>query len=173
MTSSADRRAIVFIGPMGSGKTSVGKKVAKALGVGFADSDKAVIAAHGPIPRIFEEHGEAHFRVLEREAVADVLSRGGVVALGGGAVLDPVTRAALRDHLVVLLTVDAAVVRGRIGDGSRPLLGGEDPIAAWSRIAAERRPVYESVADIEFDTSHGPLQQIAERIAAWVREETA
>ncbi len=172
MTSPADRRAIVFIGPMGAGKTSVGKKVARLLGVPFTDTDKAVIAAHGPIPQIFADHGEARFRAWERDAVAHALTSGGVVALGGGAVLDPSTREALAAHRVVLLSVDESVIRGRIGDGARPLLAGEDPVAAWKRIAAERRPIYDSVADVTFDTSTGPLQQLAERIADWVREET-
>ena len=81
-------RAIVLIGPMGAGKTSVGRRVARALEVPFADTDKLVVRDHGPIPELFAHHGEGYFRALERDAVAEALERGGVVALGGGAVLD-------------------------------------------------------------------------------------
>src|SRR5690606_6378097 len=115
---------------------------------------------HGPIPSIFRDYGEPHFRTLERIAVQRALSRGGVVALGGGAVLDAGTRADLCAHRVVLLTVDARIVRSRIGGGHRPLLEGDDPMERWMRIATERRPLYEEVADVIFDTSRGPLQDI-------------
>ncbi|MFX5684625.1 shikimate kinase, partial [Acinetobacter baumannii] len=83
---------LVLIGPMGAGKTSVGRRVARALGEPFSDTDKIVVRDHGPIPDLFRAHGEAHCRSRERDAVAEALERGGVVALGGGAVLDPVTR---------------------------------------------------------------------------------
>ncbi|MFT4229321.1 MAG: shikimate kinase, partial [Microbacterium sp.] len=96
------------------------------------------------------------------------LAGGGVVALGGGAVLDADTRADLGAHRVVLLTVDPRVVRGRIGDGSRPLLAGENPVQRWSRIARERRPLYDEVADVVFDTSRGPLQQVVDAVLAWI-----
>ena len=170
---SARSAALVFVGPMGSGKTSIGRRVAKRLGVPFTDTDKAVAAAHGPIPEIFAAHGEAHFRALERDAVQAALAHGGVVALGGGAVLDPTTRASLADHRVVLLTVDPRVVRGRLGDGGRPLLAGEDPMERWTRIAEERRPVYDEVADVVFDTSRGPLQDVVDAIVAWAQTDTA
>lgn len=161
-------RALVFVGPMGAGKSSVGKRVARALGRPFLDTDKAIAAAHGPIPEIFANLGEQHFRRLERAAVASALSTGGVVALGGGAVLDADTRADLRAHDVVLLTVLPHVVQRRIASGSRPLLAGADPAEAWARIAQERRPLYDEVADVVFDTSHGPLQDVVDAIVAWV-----
>ncbi|MFT4230981.1 MAG: shikimate kinase, partial [Microbacterium sp.] len=90
MTSAepAPGPAIVLVGPMGAGKTSVGRRVAKRLGLPFTDTDKTVAAEHGPISAIFERHGEEHFRRLERDAVRRALAGGGVVALGGGAVLD-------------------------------------------------------------------------------------
>ena len=165
---SPDQTAIVFVGPMGAGKSSIGRKVARRLDVAFTDTDKAIAAEHGPIPQIFAEHGEAHFRALERAAVRDALSHGGVVALGGGAVLDADTRADLRAHRVVLLTVEPRVVRNRISGGNRPLLEAEDPVAEWSRIAEERAPLYDAVADATFDTSHGPLQAVVEDILAWL-----
>jgi len=83
-SSDSPGSAIVLIGPMGAGKTSIGRRVARALGVPFADTDKLITRDHGAIPALFERHGEAHFRALEREAVRSVRSpRAGVVALGG------------------------------------------------------------------------------------------
>lgn len=161
--------AVVLVGPMGAGKTSVGRRVARALDRPFSDTDKIVVRDHGPIPELFVRHGEQHFRALEREAVREALGTGGVVALGGGAVLDEQTRAALRAHRVVLLTVQPHIIASRIGGGERPLLAGEDPVARWTRIFDERRPVYDAVADVTFDTSSGPLADVVARIVDWVR----
>ena len=162
---------VVFIGPMAAGKTKVGKRVARALGVPFTDTDKRVVAVHGPIADIFGEHGAEHFRRLERQAVADALAEstdpGGVVSLGGGAVLDADTRADLGRCSVVYLTVEAGAVAHRIGGTKRPLLQGG--IADWQRIFDERRPIYEELASIRFDTSTRPLDAIAADIATWVR----
>src|SRR4051794_29264389 len=143
MTSPSD--AIVLIGPMGAGKTSIGRRVAKALGRPFFDTDIAVVRAHGPIERLFEEHGEAFFRGLERAAVREGLATAGIVSLGGGAVLDEDTQADLAEHRVVLLTVEPRVVASRVRESTRPLLQGEDPLARWSAIYEERRPVYEKL----------------------------
>ncbi|MGB4778010.1 shikimate kinase [Microbacterium sp.] len=162
--------ALVLVGPMGAGKTSIGKRLAKLLGTTFTDSDAAIVREHGPIDRIFAEHGEPYFREVERAAVAEALERGGVVALGGGAVLHPETQRDLAAHRVVLLTVAPRNVAARIGGGSRPLLQDGDPVARWHEIHAARRPVYESVADVVFDTSTGPLQQVVDAVAAWARQ---
>ncbi|MFB8385888.1 shikimate kinase [Microbacterium sp. NPDC055910] len=167
MTSRSD--AIVLIGPMGAGKTSIGRKVAKATGRAFFDSDIAVVRDHGPIERIFAEHGESHFRALERDAVLEGLATGGVVSLGGGAVLDPATHDAVAAHRVVLLTVAPHVVAGRVKDSQRPLLQNGDALERWTTIYRERRPVYEQLADVTFDTSHGPLQQVVDAVVEWVR----
>ena len=169
MTPPSD--AVVLIGPMGAGKTSIGKKAARALGVPFFDTDIAIVRTHGPIEKLFTEHGEEHFRALEREAVVEGLSRGGIVSLGGGAVLHPDTRADLAAHRVILLTVAPNVVAGRVRDSARPLLQGEDAMARWSTILEERLPLYRSLADATFDTSSGPLQNIVDAIVAWVRDE--
>ena len=161
--------AVVLIGPMGAGKTSVGRRVAKRLGRPFTDTDKMVTREHGPISDLFAAHGEAHFRALERNAVIEALDGGGVVALGGGAVLDPRTRADLTGQRVVLLMVSPHIVSARIRAGDRPLLSGEQPIARWQRIYAERRALYQEIADVVFDTSSGPLAQIVSNIVDWVR----
>ncbi|WP_109209468.1 MULTISPECIES: shikimate kinase [Microbacterium] len=167
MTSPSD--AVVLIGPMGAGKTSIGKKAARALGVPFFDTDAAVVRAHGPIEQLFVEQGEAHFRAAERAAVTEGLATGGIVSLGGGAVMNPDTRDDLAAHRVVLLTVSPRVVAGRVRDSNRPLLQGADAIERWTAIFEERRPVYEALADVTFDTSSGPVQDVVDALVAWIR----
>ncbi|MEV8133748.1 shikimate kinase [Microbacterium aurantiacum] len=167
--TSPESGAIVLVGPMGAGKTSIGRRVARDLGVGFSDTDKIVVRDHGPIPQIFVEHGEAHFRELEHHAVAEALRAGGVVALGGGAILDARTRSLLETHRVVLLTVSPQTVAGRLHGDDRPLLAGDDALERWKRIWTERRPLYDSVADVTFDTSRGPLSRVVDSVTAWVR----
>jgi shikimate kinase len=95
-----------------------------------------------------------------------------VVSLGGGAVLHPETRLALAAHRVVLLTVDPEVVAGRIRGSRRPLLQDEDPLRRWTEISDARRPLYDEVADVVFDTSHGPLQAVVDAVARWARTPT-
>ncbi len=171
MTSAADQLSLVLVGPMAAGKTSVGRRVARTLDVPFIDTDKRVVAAHGPISAIFEEHGEAHFRALERAEVAEALQLGGgVISLGGGAVTDLATRTLLRDQPVVFLTVTPAAVADRIQSGGRPLLAGADPVGRWTKIFEERRDWYDEVATVTFDTSRRPMQRIADDIVAWRRE---
>ena len=158
---------VVLIGPMGAGKTKVGKRVARLLEVPFTDTDKVIVAEHGPIAAIFDEHGEPYFRRLERAAVAAALEGDGVVSLGGGAVLDPDTRADLARQRVVFLTVSARAVEGRLGSGKRPLV--RNGIADWIRIFEQRRALYEAVADLTIDSSHRTFDGIAEEVAAWTR----
>ena len=165
MTSPSD--AVVLIGPMGAGKTSIGRRVAKALKRPFFDTDIAIVREHGPIEVLFREQGEAHFRALERQAVRAGLETGGIVSLGGGAVLHPDTRADLDARRVVLLTVEPAVVARRVRESARPLLQDEDPMARWTQIYADRRPLYEELADLTIDTSHGPLQLVVDAIVEW------
>ena len=170
MTSEAEPLTLVLVGPMAAGKTSVGRRVARKLGVPFVDTDKRVVAAHGPIPVIFEAYGESHFRSLERAEVAAALTDGGVISLGGGAVTDPGTRALLLEHPVVFLTVTREAVTDRLHSGGRPLLAGDDPVGRWTQIFEERRGWYDEVASVTFDTSRRPMQRIADDIVAWRRE---
>lgn len=171
MTNSTDPLTLVLVGPMAAGKTSVGRRVARRLGVPFIDTDKRVVAAHGPIPVIFAEHGEERFRELERIAVAEALAEGGVVSLGGGAVTDAGTRELLSAHPVVFLTVSAEAVADRIRGAGRPLLESADPLERWTSIFEERRGWYEEVATATFDTSRRPMQKIADEIVTWRREQ--
>jgi len=166
-------RAVALIGPMGAGKTSIGRKTAKALQVSFTDTDISVAREHGPIPEIFASQGEPRFRELERVAVREALSSEGIVALGGGAVLHPETRAQLAAHPVVLLTVDPRTVAGRLQGTSRPLLQGEDALENWRRVMAEREQIYAELADVTIDTSTGHIRDIVDRVATWVREQWA
>jgi shikimate kinase len=161
------RPIAVFIGMPASGKSKIAKRVAKRLDAPLIDVDKVIVADHGEIVDIFDTHGEAHFRALEREAVKKALATHSVVSLGGGAILNVDTQHDLASLPVVLLTVSEAAVADRFGDRKRPLLrGGLD---AWRKLTAERTEIYERLADVSFDTSSRPLDQIADEIADWVR----
>jgi len=164
------RPVVVLIGAPGAGKTRLGKRLAKLLGVPFIDTDKRIVAEHGAIAEIFAQHGEPHFRGLERAAVAAALGENAVVALGGGAVLDLDTRAELADHRVVQLTVTPEAVEKRIAGGKRPLV--RDGIGAWVALVEARQPIYDSLARMTIDTSRRPLDHIATEILAWIQEDT-
>jgi shikimate kinase len=157
---------IVLIGPMGAGKTTVAGLLAQRLGASVRDTDHDVEAATGrAISEIFVDEGEAAFRALERDAVAAALAtHDGVLALGGGAVLDPATRELLDGHDVVFLRVGLSDAVKRVGLGtSRPLLLGN----VRGRIKAlldERTPVYESVATVVVDTDGRSPEDVAEEI---------
>lgn len=153
---------------MGSGKTRIGRRVARALGVRFIDTDKVIAAKHGAITGIFETYGEAHFRTLERQAVADALCERAVVSLGGGAVLDAESQRLLERHTVIELTVAADAVLARMNTSKRPLL--KDGTDAWQRIYDERRPIYTRLATVSFDTSARPISRIADEITAWATQ---
>jgi len=165
-------RPVAMIGPMGAGKSSIGKKLSRRLGVRFLDTDRLLVQRHGPVAEIFATQGEPRFRELEREVVAEALASTGVVSLGGGAVLDPLTRERLLGASVVLLTVTPEAVAARIEGSSRPLLaqGGMD---AWRAIALEREPVYRSLADLVVDTSRRPVSVVVDDVVAWLAAGTA
>lgn len=163
--------ALVLVGPMAAGKTSIGRRVAKDLGWPFVDTDQRIVAEHGEITAIFAELGEAGFRRIEEETVARELATPGprVVALGGGAVLSAATRERLGEHRVALLLTTAEAVLTRTHLDKRPLLR-DDP-GAWARIFAERKPLYEAVADASWHTDRRPKDQIAADIVRWLKEQ--
>ena len=159
---------VVLVGPPGSGKTTVGEALAALLGTALHDTDRAVEEQQGrSISDIFVEDGEAAFRSLERDEVARALAQEtGVLALGGGAPVDPTIEALLAGHTVVFLDVGIADASRRVGfDRSRPLLA-VNPRSSWVRLMAERRPVYERVATYRVDTAGREPDEVAAEIAS-------
>lgn len=160
----------VLVGPPGSGKTTTGRLLARRLGVGFRDTDADIEARAGkPIPDIFFDDGEEHFRRLEREAVARALAEfDGVLALGGGAVLADTTRAALGGHPVVFLSVELPDAIRRVGLGAgRPLLA-VNPRATLRHLLEQRLPLYREVADLTVVTDGRTPEEVADEIADWL-----
>ncbi len=156
----------VIVGPPGAGKTTVGALVADALGLPFRDVDADIEAVAGkPIPDIFVDDGEEHFRALERAAIARALDGyDGILALGGGAVLADDTRALLREHTVVYLSVELADAASRVGLGfGRPLLA-VNPRATMKHLLEQRRPLYEEVATITVKTDGVEPGQVADAV---------
>jgi shikimate kinase len=156
----------VLVGLPGTGKTTTGRRLAERLGVPFADSDDLVEQRAGrSIRAIVEQDGEAAFRVAETEVVSAALTAfDGVLALGGGAVLAEQTRAALAvsGAPVVLLRAGLSTLAARVGRAQdRPLLTG-DPVGRLAVLAAERQPLYESIATAVVDTD----RHVAKRVAA-------
>ena len=162
-------RAVVLVGPMAAGKTSLGRKLAKDLGIPFVDTDAVFVRRHGAIADFFASHGEEEFRRIEAEIIAEELAQPGarIVALGGGAVLTERTRLLLQRHPVVLLMTTQAAVLRTANLSRRPLLR-DDP-EAWGRILEERRPLYIEVADVTFRTDRATKEQLSRRVSGWMR----
>lgn len=148
---------VALIGPMGAGKSSIGKRLAKRFALRFVDADHEVENRTGAsVATIFECEGESGFRARERSALAALLAEDGLlIATGGGAVLDANTRALLRERaFVVYLQVDLDAQLARLArDRSRPLLQRDDRAQALRELAHIREPLYAQTADAHFDTS--------------------
>ena len=165
---------VVLVGPMGAGKTTVGRLLAHRWGVPFADTDDVVEQAEGrSVSDIFVDSGEQHFRALERTAVTRVLAEHpGVLALGGGAVMSEETRATLAGHAVVFLRVGLTDAAARVGLGtSRPLLLG-NVRGTMKALLDERTPVYESVATAAVDTDGRTPDEVADLVEEVLRGES-
>ena len=168
------QRNVYLIGPMGSGKTAVGRRLATLLGTLFIDSDAEIEKRTGVDVRyIFEKEGEARFRERERDVIADLTALEGVViATGGGVILDPANRERLaKTGTVVYLetTVDTLVRRTKAAK-TRPLLMNDDPRAVLERMMLIRRPLYESAADLRIETTGRQVRAVAADIQQRLRD---
>ncbi len=147
---------LILVGPMGAGKTCIGKRLAERFGMEFADADQAVVERTGAtISAIFEHVGEAGFREREKAVLAQLLAgEDKVVSTGGGAVLDADNRRRMRERgFVVYLHVSVEGQLKRLGrDRSRPLLQRGDRDAVLRNLAAARAPLYTEVADLTLET---------------------
>ena len=158
---------IVLVGAPGSGKSTVGALLADRLGLGFTDADQVIAERAGTsIADIFADHGEAYFRAVEETTTAELLGRPGVLSLGGGAILSPVTRQSLAGHQVVWLKVGAAQAVARVGlNRSRPLLLG-NVRGRLITLLNERTPLYAAVATEVVDTDQLDPTEVVEAIMA-------
>lgn len=171
---------VVLVGLMGSGKTTVGRRVADRLARDFVDADDALeVVADRTIAEIFASDGEAAFRALEAEVLEDLLEHhdATVIAAGGGVVLSPESRERLRrpEVTVVWLDADPAFVASRVSaKPNRPLLDGADPRELLTRLHRERAPLYAEVADLTVEVApfhheeEHPKRALAVRIAELV-----
>ncbi len=159
---------IFLVGPMGSGKTAVGKQVARLLDLPFLDSDHEIERHTGAdIPLIFEREGEVGFRRREAEAIAELTARTGIVlATGGGAVLSPASRQLLKTHgwVVYLETTVAQQAERATRTRNRPLLNGGDARQRLQELMAIREPLYREVADLAVPTTRKRVHQVADQI---------
>lgn len=162
------KRNVVLVGFMGSGKTTIGRKLAEQLDYRFVDTDRIIEErAGGPISQLFEERGEASFRELESDVVAELADETGlVIASGGGTVLDDDNVELLkRQGFLVYLRTDSSVIYGRVKDSrKRPLLNVPDPLLEIERLLQSRVKTYEKVADLTVDTGANTVGKVIESI---------
>jgi shikimate kinase len=162
------KRNIYLIGPMGTGKTAVGRHLGRLLGIPFIDSDAEIEKIAGvDIPYIFEQEGEAGFRQRERDVIASLTQREPIVlATGGGAILAPENRRLLADTgTVVFLQTSLAQQLQRVGRGrGRPMLKGVDMPQRLAELRAVRDPLYTGIADITLTTDNRRVARVAELV---------
>ncbi len=158
---------IILVGFMGTGKTRIGQEVAKRLGLEFVDMDDIIVERAGkPIPEIFADDGEPHFRSLERQVVIDLSEASGhVIATGGGVVLNPDN---IRDYsdrgLVICLSATPEVILARVEhDTNRPLLNADDKMAKIRGILDTRQPLYDAIPN-QVDTSDLTVDEVVDRV---------
>lgn len=165
----ANDRSIVLVGLMGAGKTSIGRRLAKHLHLPFIDADAEIAKAAGlSIPEIFRLYGEPAFRDGERRVIERLMRESAkVLATGGGAFMDPDTRAIVRQRgISIWLRADLDVLVHRIGRrDDRPLLAGGDPRAVLGDLIKQRYPVY-AEADLTVDTGDEPAEATVEKVIA-------
>ncbi|MBX2883490.1 MAG: shikimate kinase [Granulosicoccus sp.] len=157
-----------LIGPMGSGKTSVGRQLAKRLNYEFYDSDREIEARCGvDIPTIFEYEGEEGFRDRESSILDELTAKPGIVlATGGGSILREQNQIYLKERgITILLSVELKEQLRRISlNSNRPLLKVDDPASTLAAIMEVRAPIYKAMADIEISTNSSRMQNVLNRI---------
>ena len=158
----------IFIGPMGSGKSTIGKGIASALGVPFRDTDLIIEELEKmPVSQIFIDKGEDYFRTIEKKVLRDeLLSDGSVLALGGGAPISVDAQSALKvsSAPVIYLDISLASVAPRIGfNRDRPLLL-HNPRGQWQTLMEARRPIYESIANFTIDVNGKSQNEIISEV---------
>lgn len=165
---------LVFIGPMGAGKTSIGKRVSARLGLRFVDIDQHLEETTGArIPLIFECEGEAGFRARESALIGELCAqRGLLIATGGGAVVAAENRRVLHDHgYVVHLDIDIERQLRRLArDRNRPLLASGDRRAKLTALATQRAALYAEIADLHFDPGDVSVATAAERLCRLLQD---
>ena len=164
-------KPVVLVGPMGVGKTTVGKKLAKRLELPFIDTDAVITKNHGDISAIFADHGEPAFREIESDGLVSLLNEPAVISTGGGAVLHEKSREALSLATVVYLSTDGKHIASRLKGGNRPLI--KNGISDWRQIYNSRKPLYEQVADLTVDTSNSNLLQTIDAILEGLNKQNA
>ncbi|MFF4253001.1 shikimate kinase [Streptomyces sp. NPDC001663] len=155
---------VVLVGPMGVGKSTVGQLLAERLGAGYRDTDDDIVAAEGrTIAEIFVDEGEPVFRAIEKAAVQKALAEhDGVLALGGGSILDADTRALLAGQRVVYLSMDVEEAVKRTGlNAARPLLA-VNPRKQWRELMEARRSLYEEVATVVVATDGRTPEEVTQ-----------
>ena len=166
-------RIVALIGMMGAGKSSLGRRLAARLGVPFRDADAEIVCAAGfSIPEIFERYGEAAFRDCERKVLDRLLDAPPfVLATGGGAFMNPDTRARIKERAVsIWISAPVEVLLMRVQrKGDRPLLKDGDPREILARLLAEREPVY-ALADLTVTSENGPHADTVERMMEMLKE---
>lgn len=168
-------RPLVLVGLMGAGKSCIGRRLAQRLRLPFVDADREIEQAAGcSIPEIFARHGEQAFRDGERRVILRLLeSPPFVLATGGGAFMDPRTRAVIREKAIsIWLRADLDLLVRRTGRrGDRPLLQVDDPRAKLAELMTTRYPIY-AEADLTVDSQDGPPDATLERVLAALAEFT-
>ena len=158
----------MLVGPMGAGKTTLGKRLAKILELPFVDTDKLISSEHGSIKELFASKGESHFRDLETEALAQALEGQSVVATGGGIVLAEANRSLLLQNATIFLDTNMEFVLRSLNISKRPLL--KDNPENWEKIYRDRLPLYKEVSVATVNTANSSVGAIMKNLESEVRK---